>query len=164
MQDCRLSMVQDSTQRRNNMSNPNQDYYAWAVETAEKIRQRRFTEINLDDLAEEIEDMGVSERNELENRLAVLLAHLLKWQYQSSHRGRSWQLTIKEQRLAIKSRLRKSPSLYPRLPDIGEKDSYPRAVLRAERESGLPEDAFPTTFEQTGWSWEQVLEDEFYPE
>lgn len=57
---------------------------------------RNWSEVDIDGLIEEIESMGASERRELINRLAVLLAHLLKWQYQPSFRGRSWQLTLKE--------------------------------------------------------------------
>src|SRR5690554_6436163 len=97
------------------MPNPTQDYYAWTQETIEKLRQGKWNEVNMEDLIEELEDMGGSERNELENRLTVLLMHLLKWKYQPNYRGRSWQLTLKEQRLKIKIRLKKSPSLKPRL-------------------------------------------------
>lgn len=61
------------------MTHPFKDYYAWMQETIEKLRQGKFNEVNMEELIEEIEDMGGSERNELENRLAVLLAHLLKW-------------------------------------------------------------------------------------
>jgi len=60
-----------------------QDYYAWTKEQAAKLRAGRVTEIDLEDLAEEIESMGRSEWYELVNRLAVLLAHLLKWRCQS---------------------------------------------------------------------------------
>ncbi|ADE16084.1 protein of unknown function DUF29 [Nitrosococcus halophilus Nc 4] len=145
------------------MTNPTQDYYAWTQETIEKLRQGKFSEVNMEDLIEELEDMGGSERNELENRLTVLLMHLLKWKYQPNYRGRSWQLTLKEQRLKIKIRLKKSPSLKPRLPELGE-DAYLVAVVAAARETGLDESAFPATFEETGWTWEQVQDMEYLPD
>jgi hypothetical protein len=144
------------------MTDPNEDYYAWTQETIEKLRQGRMNEVNMEDLIEEIEDMGASERNELENRLAVLLAHLLKWQYQPERRGRSWQATIKEQRHRIALRLRKSASLKPTLEETLN-DIYPSAVQRAVRETDKDEDTFPATFELTGWRWEQVLDMEYLP-
>ncbi|QBQ56454.1 DUF29 domain-containing protein [Nitrosococcus wardiae] len=145
------------------MTNPTQDYYAWTQETIEKLRQGKFSEVNMEDLIEELEEMGGSERNELENRLTVLLMHLLKWKYQPNYRGRSWQLILKEQRLKIKIRLKKSLSLKPRLSELGE-DAYLVAVVAAARETGLEEDVFPATFEETGWSWEQVQDMEYLPD
>lgn len=71
------------------MIEPTQDYYVWTQETAKKLRQGRLNEVDVDYLAEEIEDMGVSERRALESRLEVLLVHLLKWRYQPERRGRS---------------------------------------------------------------------------
>ncbi|MGR6035428.1 MAG: DUF29 domain-containing protein [Candidatus Nitrosoglobus sp.] len=145
------------------MTRPNEDYYAWTQETIEKLRQGRIAEVSMEDLIEELEDMGASERNELESRLAVLLAHLLKWQYQPTHRGRSWIATAKEQRHRIMLRLRKSPSLKPTLEET-IRDIYPSAIQRAVRETNLDESVFPTTFEQTGWSWEQVLDMDWLPD
>jgi hypothetical protein len=145
------------------MTRPNEDYYAWTQETIEKLRQGRIAEVDMQELIEELEDMGASERNELESRLAVLLAHLLKWQYQPTHRGRSWIATAKEQRHRIMLRLRKSPSLKPTLEET-IRDIYPSAIQRAVRETNLDESVFPTTFEQTGWSWEQVLDMDWLPD
>ncbi|ADE14166.1 protein of unknown function DUF29 [Nitrosococcus halophilus Nc 4] len=146
------------------MPNPTQDYYAWTQETIEKLRQGKWNEVNMEDLIEEIEDMGAGERNELENRLVVLLAHLLKWRYQPERRSRSWRLTIEEQRQRIARRLKKSPSLRPRLPELGEEDSYPIAVIVAARETNLEKSTFPATFEETGWTWEQVQDMEYLPD
>ena len=77
------------------------DIVAWANEQACFIRAGRFDLLDLEHIAEEIEDVGKSEQRELETRMAVLLAHLLKWQYQPTHRGRSWLATIREQRKMI---------------------------------------------------------------
>ena len=74
------------------------DIVAWANEQASFIRAGRFELLDLEHIAEEIEDVGKSEQRELENRMAILLAHLLKWQYQPARRGASWQKTIKVQR------------------------------------------------------------------
>ena len=77
------------------------DFAAWAQQQADALRERRFDGLDYDNLIEEIESMGRQQRSELVNRLAVLLAHLLKWQLRPEARpahGRSWRLTIKEQR------------------------------------------------------------------
>ena len=62
--------------------------------------------------------MGRKERQELRIRLAILLGHLLKWQFQAEKRSNSWLRTIKEQRIQIKLLLKDSPSLNPYLPEI----------------------------------------------
>jgi hypothetical protein len=145
------------------MTNPNEDHYGWAQETIEKLRQGRWEEVEIDYLLEELEEMAGSDRRELRNRLSVLLAHLLKWKYQPKRRGRSWIATIKEQRLMVQDVLEDNPSLRPQLPEIGSK-AYRRAVQRAVKETDLDETTFPSTFEQTGWRWEQVLDMEYLPD
>ena len=89
------------------------DVIAWANEQAAFIRAGQFNMLDLEHLADEIEDVGKSERRELRSRMAVLLAHLLKWQFQPSHRGSSWECTINDQRTMISRRLTRTPSLKP---------------------------------------------------
>lgn len=137
----------------------NQDFYGWTQEQAALLRAGRWSEADFAQLAEEIESMGKSEWRELESRLKVLLVHLLKWRFQPSHRGRSWELTIKEQRRAVFHVLKANPSLEPRLDEVLA-DAYDLAILAAARETGLDEEAFP---EQYPWSVEAVLDPEFLP-
>ena len=87
------------------------DIVAWANEQASFIRAGRFDLLDIEHLAEEIEDVGKSEKRELASRMALLLSHLLKWQFQSGRRGASWQRTIKEQRKAITLEIKSTPSL-----------------------------------------------------
>lgn len=145
------------------MTNPNEDYYGWTQETIEKLRQGRLSEVNREDLIEELEDMGKSEQRALESWLAVLLGHLLKWQYQAKCRGHSWRGTINLQRRKLHRLLKNNLSLHPRLPEFG-KEAYLDGVDLAIEETDMPSSTFPATFEQTGWSWEQVLDPEFYPD
>lgn len=139
------------------------DFYGWTQETAELLRQGKFAEIDIKALIEEVEDMGKSEKRELRNRLVSLLMHLLKWQYQPERRGRSWELTIKNQRQEVLDELTDNPSLKPKLEEIGRR-SYVRAVTQAAIETNKDEDIFPATFEGTGWRWEEVLDMAFYPD
>jgi hypothetical protein len=145
------------------MSTYETDFYRWTQETAEKLRQGRLSEVNMEELIEELEDMGKSQRRALERRLALLLMHLLKWQYQPERRGKSWRQTVKNQRKGVKRVLKVNPSLKSKLVDVIE-DAYEEAVGEAALETGKDEDFFPPTFEQTGWSWEQVLDVDWLPD
>ena len=135
------------------------DFHAWTQEQLRLIRSGRLDELDLSHLQEEIESMGASERRELGNRLAVLLAHLLKWQFQPERRGRSWQLTIKEQRNRIQRVLRQNPSLRPSLLETVA-DVYSDARLMAARETDRDETAFP---QDCPWSADIILNETFWP-
>jgi len=120
------------------------DIIAWADEQAALLRAGRFDELDIEHLAEEIEDVGKSERRELASRMAVLLAHLLKWQCQPGRRSASWSRTTREQRRAIDDRLAETPSLKTSLSDPTWLDGgWADAVAKAADETGLadfPED------------------------
>lgn len=103
--------------------------------------------------------MGRVEKRELVNRLAVLLTHLLKWQFQPALRGNSWRLTVREQRRKLTRHLRDNPSLRAQL-DAALADAYGDALLDVQRETGLAESAFPPV---SPWSDEQVLDETFLP-
>lgn len=94
-----------------------QDIIKWAQEQAALLRAGQFSKVDIEHVAEEIEDVGKSEQRELENRMAILLAHLLKWQYQPDRRSSSWQRTIREQRKGVTRRLAKTPSLKANIRD-----------------------------------------------
>jgi hypothetical protein len=88
-----------------------EDYYAWINGQAALLRQGRVQDIDSELLAEELESMGRRERNELVSRLIILIAHLLKWQYQPEHRTSGWRGSIVEQRVQVGREIRLSPSL-----------------------------------------------------
>lgn len=134
-----------------------QDFYAWTQEQANLLRSGQWQLIDIQNLAEEIEDMGRAEKRELESRLEVLLMHLLKWQFQPSLRSRSWQLTIKEQRLRLQRHLKQNPSLKSVIPDLFA-DAYRLAVVKAEQETGL--DIFPDV---CPYDFDQVISEGFLP-
>ena len=119
-----------------NSTTPEQDFYAWTQKQAQLLRTGKLDEIDWQNIAEEIEDMGRSEKRQLESRLEILIMHLLKWQFQPNLRSRSWQLTIKEQRLRLEKLLQENPSLQGNLMEVIAK-VYPLASLSAERETGL---------------------------
>ena len=136
-----------------------EDFFGWANQQSSLLREGRVAEADLARIAEEIEDMGRNRRQELRNRLAILLLHLLKWEYQPDRRGRSWQSPITEQRARLEQPLREHPSLRPLLPDsiaIG----YRYALLRIDRETGLPAETFPA---ECPYAAADVLRDRFLP-
>ncbi|MBU0501144.1 MAG: DUF29 domain-containing protein [Gammaproteobacteria bacterium] len=137
----------------------NADIVAWSSEQARLIRAGRFDLLDLEHIAEEIEDVGKSEQRELANRMANLLAHLLKWQYQPDRQGSSWLRTIKEQRNGIKRRIRKTPSLQASLnePEWWA-DAWADAVTQAIAETGI--DDFPET---CPWAVDEVLGENWLP-
>jgi hypothetical protein len=118
------------------------DFYAWTIEQAGLLRAGRLSEADIENIAEEIESMGRSEKRELVNRLTVLLIHLLKWQAQPAFRGTSWRLTIAEQRTRLDEHLKDNPSLRSLLTPAIE-TAYRLALLGAQKETGLAEGAFP---------------------
>src|SRR4051812_6059625 len=130
------------------------DFYAWAMEQASLLRQGRLAEIDLENVAEEIESLGRSAKSELINRLGVLMAHLLKWHIQPDYRGTSWRLTIEEQRDEAQSLLADNPSLNATLADSLER-AFRKASRRAQRETGLGRQAFPPA---CPWTSEQLFD------
>ncbi|EAS0616022.1 DUF29 domain-containing protein [Salmonella enterica] len=136
------------------------DFYGWTQEQARLLRDGQLSELDTQNLLEELESMGGSERRELESRLEILFMHLLKWQYQPARRGKSWQLTINEQRRRIGRRLNRNPSLKNQLEEIIA-DAYDEARYSAERETGLYLSTFPDT---CPWDFEQAMNSTFYPD
>ncbi|ETX03707.1 MAG: hypothetical protein ETSY1_46400 (plasmid) [Candidatus Entotheonella factor] len=142
-------------------SNYDSDFYEWTQHQAAALAAGHFSELDLANLAEEIESLGKSDRRQLGNRLEVLMLHLLKWRYQPERRqtGHSWEDSILEQRGRIESLLSDSPSLRRQVSDLVS-THYPRARRRANSQTGLPLETFPQT---CPWTQDQILDDEFWP-
>ncbi|MFH1113863.1 MAG: DUF29 domain-containing protein [Pseudomonadota bacterium] len=136
-----------------------QDFSEWAKRNAELIRQGRLSEIDAEHIAEELENMGKSQRRELVSRLAVLLAHLLKWRYQPDGRTNSWVGTIVTQRTEILLLLEESPSLKHDMDSSIEK-AYRFARDRAAREMGVGRNTF---LESCPYSFDQIVDEDFWP-
>lgn len=135
------------------------DVVAWAEEQAALLRSGQLSAIDASNIAEEIEDVGKNEQRALASRLAVLVAHLLKWQFQPDLRSKSWQSTIREQRSAIARKLRASPSLHHTLADEEWlKAVWQHAVADAATETGLD---FP---DYAIWPTSRVLDPNFFPD
>jgi hypothetical protein len=133
------------------------DHHEWTVRQAALIRAGRVGELDLDHIAEELDDLGSEIYRRLESALTVLFAHILKWDYQPERRSRSWEATIREQRKRIAKLLEKNPSLKSKLAEATT-EGYDYGRDRASGETGMPVESFP---EASEYSWHDVMEREF---
>ena len=136
-----------------------EDFALWSAEQARLIRAGAFAALDLEHLAEEVEDMGGSLRSEIASRLAVVFEHLLKWEHQPGQRKYGWRSTLSEQRAAIAFLLEDSPSL-KRQPALSVPRAYRLGRIRAMGDTGLPERAVPA---ECPYSIEDALNHAFYP-
>ena len=135
------------------------DFFGWLNVNAQLMRNHQFDQVDVEHIAEELEAMAKSEKRELLNRLAVLLMHLLKWQYQAPKRTCSRRNTILTQRMDIADLLEDSPSLQPLVAGRIQA-AYEKAKLKAENETGIDRRTFPS---QCPYTLEQSLSPEFFP-
>jgi len=119
-----------------------QDFYAWTQRQIELLQAQQWEQVDIHNLIEEIASLGKRERQELRNRLGVLLGHLLKWRYQPEARSKSWFYTIKEQRQEIKRHLQENPSLKPYLKEAIE-ISYEKGLNLVGKETPLDPEQLP---------------------
>jgi len=135
------------------------DFALWCEETARLLQARRFSDLDVRNLIEEVTAMAGRDRREVVSRLRVLIAHLLEWEWQPGKRSRGWQRTIDTQRAELEQVFRQSPSLRSALSE-SVVEAYPPALRRATLETDLPADAFPSRCPYTP---DQLLDDDFLP-
>lgn len=136
------------------------DFYAWANEQAALLRAGKLSAADIENIAEEIESMGKTEKREFVSRLRVLLLHLLKWRFQPEGRSASWEASLRIQRLELEDHLADNPSLKAKLPEALEM-AYERARIEASLETKLPIAKLPNA---APWSFEQMMDSDFWPE
>ncbi len=135
------------------------DYYTWALKQARALKEHRAEMLDWENLAEEVGDLARSERRELQNRLKVLLANLLKCQFQPKRRSRSWEATIAVQRSEIRQYLRDNPGLKSSV-SVLVADAY--EIARIEVAVRLAGQSQPP--QSSPWSFEQIMDERFRPE
>lgn len=91
------------------------DFYGWLMQQSHVLKTGEFQQLDIANLVEELQSLGKQQRQELRNRLGVLLGHFLKWQFQPEKRSKSWRATIREQRREILRLMKENPSLKPYL-------------------------------------------------
>lgn len=136
------------------------DFNLWIQQTAQLLRERRWHDLDLENLIEEVEYLGKSERRGISSQLTRLLLHLLKWQYQPQRRSDSWLDSITDARTQISLAIEDSPSL-KNYPAEQLEQSYQRAVRQAAGQTGMSLSFFP---DDCPYSLELVLEENGLPE
>ncbi|MFM2062662.1 MAG: hypothetical protein RLZZ507_2332 [Cyanobacteriota bacterium] len=138
-----------------------QDYYLWIKTTINQLRTGQFSDVDLENLLEELETMGRSQKRTIKSLLIKLLVHLLKLKYWDNERERNqghWKGEIRTFRIEIKDELKDSPSLKPYILEIFD-ECYQDARKEASDRSQLPLDTFPII--PIG-SLEQILDENWF--
>ncbi|ACK72477.1 protein of unknown function DUF29 [Gloeothece citriformis PCC 7424] len=121
------------------------DFNLWIETTLTQIKERNFESVDWENVLEELESLGKQQKRELENRLIILLEHLLKltyWEVEKNHNERGWLGTIVEQRKQILKLIKNNPSLKPFLNEVYE-NCYTDARDLAIVKTGLDQEIFP---------------------
>lgn len=137
-----------------------QNYPLWLSKTTDLLRSGNFADLDIEHLIEELEEMGGSQKDALENNLIVVLAHLIKWEYQPNYRCGSWRGSIKEHRRRINKALKKYPGPKPYFREIFSDCYFPAKEWTSE-ETGLPSTNFP---ESCPFTPEEVLNSDYLPD
>lgn len=137
-----------------------QDFNLWVESTIELLQQKRFEQLDIENLISEIESMGKNDRKSVKSNLRILLMHLLKWQYQPDKRTNSWRTTIKEHRNRLEDDFADSPSLKNYFLEVFD-ECYQKARDLASSETGLSISVFPV---ECPFPSDLVLESDFLPE
>ena len=137
-----------------------QDFYLWIETTAKQLKEGKFSEVDLENLIEEIECMGKSEKKVITSNLIVVLIHLLKYKYQPEKRSNSWKGSIREHRRRLKEAFVDSPSLKPYFLEVLPQ-CYQDARKQASDETGLSLDSFPL---DSPFTADECLDEDFLPD
>ncbi len=137
-----------------------EDFCLWLKTTAELLKNRQLENLDYDNLIEEIETMGRSERNALKSNLIVVLMHLLKYKYQPQKRSTSWLSSIFEHRRRLMEAFKTSPSLKRYYEEVFD-ECYQYAVKQASIETSLPLEHFPNT---SPFTTEETIDFDFLPQ
>jgi hypothetical protein len=135
-----------------------QDFYSWSLHQAQLLREKKFNQVDWNNVIEEIEDLGRSEYRAFVSAIEELTLHLLKGQFQPSRRSASWKHSIDKQRIQLERLLEDNPGLKQRLNEMIAK-GYKYGRKGAIKETNLSSTVFP---ESCPYDWEQLVDDQFF--
>ena len=135
------------------------DLYLWGIEQIKLLKEKRFDELDIEHLIEEMEDMGRSQQHAIYSHQVNLIMHLLKWQYQSSIQSNSWRASIRNARIAMAKLIKENPSLHS-IPLKELHDAYAHARKIAADETELILKTFPI---DCPYTVEQILNEDWLP-
>ncbi|MCX8000762.1 MAG: DUF29 domain-containing protein [Leptospiraceae bacterium] len=137
-----------------------EDENLWLFENAKLLREGKLELVDIEHIAEFLEDMGRRDFREVFSRLKILIMHLLKWIFQKEKRSNSWKFTIRNQRDELNSDFETSRNLENHARE-NFKQAYGKARKLASDETGLPLSTFP---EEPPFTFEQVIDEDYLPE
>ena len=143
-----------------NLHDYENDHDAWALNQAALLRAGQLDALDIEHIADELEEIMGNNRRELHRRFRVLIGHLLKWQFQPEKRTSSWRSTIRNQRNDIEDMVAENPSLKRLIPEKIA-SAYPKAVALASDETGFPKETFPVA---CPYAETEILNEDFWPE
>lgn len=120
-----------------------QDFHQWIETTVDYLKQQKFDLVDWDNLIEELEGLGRSEKRAVRSHLVILLQHLLKWQYQPEYQCRSWQSSINNAKRQLLRLLKDNPSLAGDFLVESIPDAYEEAREKAAEETTIFLQKFP---------------------
>lgn len=138
---------------RRNSPGYDEDFAAWAETQAALLREGRFEELDIEHLADEVESVGKSEFRALKSAIALIVLHMMKWDYQPEKRSRSWRVTIHGQRRAVTELLKENPSFKARLDEAIE-GAWIGVPGEIERETTIPVERLPET---CPYDWDAIM-------
>ena len=150
-----------SSQSKSHHSLYEEDYYQWLLATVKQLQNSHYSEVDWENLLEELESLAKAQKRELKSRLIILIEHLLKlayWENEREYNARGWKNTIIEQRRQIQLLLEDSPSLQPILADLFD-SCYARAKQDTSYKTGLALDLFP---QDPPFNFEQALNFDYF--
>jgi len=136
------------------------DFCLWVEEQVRLLREGQLERLDIANLIEEIEGLGIGEKNSVQSNLVAVLKHLLKYEYEPRRRSRSGLSTIAEHRRRLRNDLGTSPSLRP-YARVRFEECYRDGRRQALIETGLAPDELP---EAPPYTFEQTLDPDFLPE
>jgi uncharacterized protein DUF29 len=136
------------------------DFDAWAQAQAAALRAKQWAILDIEHLAEEVEELRKTDRRAVRSQLRRLMSHLLKWQHQPRRRSNSWLETITDARRLLADDLEDNANVARELSTLAAW-AYPRARREAAKDTGLPLATFP---EACPWPLERVRDEDFLPE
>lgn len=138
---------------RRNRPGYDEDFAAWVYYQADAIKAKRFDELDLEELADEVESLAKRNFRSLKGALHIVLLHMLKWDYQPERRGESWRTSIRDQREEVLEELEESPSFKARIDDAVTW-AYRAARRHASEQTGVFLQLIPDVCPYT---WDEIM-------
>ncbi len=132
------------------------DFNLWVEKTKKAIQNRDFENMDWDNLLDEIDDMGKSEKRSLDSYMQRLIEHILKlkyWDEEVERCRKGWQQEVVNFRNRIKRILKKNPSLKNYLKSEYA-DLYQDAISTMVFDFEIPEDSFVEV--------EQIMQNDYF--